>query len=387
MISRKKIEGQFQLVEKGVCEISDMATLLGLSSGWLYKLYVRYKKGESLELERGHRKRKLNENQKDMIKETFVELIVRQQRITVYPSMSILKKIVTDIDPKIPDISEESYRLIVKELPEYPNKKPKKQYRKRFEAPAVGYLVQGDVTTHPWIEGCVPFSLLMFIDDKSRYVLYAEFINSDNLENHILGLKQLFKTYGLPHGIYYDNDPKYNKRNPDALIVNGLKELDIMLINSRPYQPQGKGKIERKFLTFQKQLVIYLKYKKVKTFEEAREVLQWYVKEHNSSYSRAIESKPEKVFKENEDVFRDIKNEDLEVIDNSLTYRETRFVDKVNEISYNGLKYIVPKFREMPLAGQTVEIRENPNHWFKIFYKGQELKRIDFLEAKNDRVA
>ncbi|HOJ64238.1 MAG TPA: hypothetical protein PLE45_07435 [Spirochaetota bacterium] len=40
--------------------------------------------------------------------------------------------------------------------------------------------------------------IILFIDDKARYVLYAKFVKLDSLENHIIALKELILTYGYP---------------------------------------------------------------------------------------------------------------------------------------------------------------------------------------------
>jgi len=50
------------------------------------------------------------------------------------------------------------------------------------------------------------------------------------------------------NGMYFDLEKETEK----PLIPRALNELGITLINSKPYQPQGKGKVERKFLTFQR---------------------------------------------------------------------------------------------------------------------------------------
>lgn len=98
---------------------------------------------------------------------------------------------------------------------------------------------------------------------------------------------------------------------------------------------------------------------------------------------------PEEAFKQGEDVFRDIKSDDIERIENALTVRYIREVDKVNVISYHGAKFVVPKFMKMALLGCKVEIRELPNLWFKIFYNGHESIKYVILEKENfnDRAA
>ena len=241
--------------------------------------------------------------------------------------MKVLKEIALEKIENFPNCSIETLRNILNEEKVYLKSKTVKKYRKRFEAECVGQIVQGDVSEHSWIPDIYEkYCLILFIDDKSRYVLYAKFVKSDSLENHIIALKELILTYGYPIAIYYDNDSKYNyiKRNgmyfdleketEKPLIPRALNELGITLINSKPYQPQRKGKVERKFLTFQKQLPFYLKSKGAKNIDEANKVLEDYIIKHNQTINRTIGKTPEEVFKNSKDVFIDVKKNEIEEI-------------------------------------------------------------------------
>ena len=104
--------------------------------------------------------------------------------------------------PQLSRASRETIRKIVSELEIYrnmPRKGEKKRYRHRFEASAFGQLIQGDVSEHFWIPNCKPFSLLVFMDDHTRYILYADFIESDNMHSHIKALKEIIYKYGRPN--------------------------------------------------------------------------------------------------------------------------------------------------------------------------------------------
>lgn len=68
-----------------------------------------------------------------------------------------------------------------------------------------------------------------------------------------------------------------------------------------------------------------------------------------------------KIFNSDNDVFENIYEKDLKTIDNALTKREIRFVNNVNEISFEGKSYKIPAFNGIPLAGKSVELRINPN--------------------------
>jgi transposase InsO family protein len=370
--SAEKLTQLFELKQNGKLDLFTIKMQTGLGKSQIYELYGRFKTGKPFYQTRGHREKLFDDKKVDIIRQAFRELAFGPDKLM--PSMLVLRAIVEMENLNFPKGSIETYRKTVKDMLEYPPYKAKqKRYRKRFCAPAIGMLVQGDVTTHAWIEGAEPFSLLAFIDDHSRRVLYAKFIESDNLEAHIEALKEIFQTYGLPWAIYYDNDSKYRKRQKELelnpLIVRGCKSLDIQIINSEPYMPQGKGKIESKFRVFQEQLIFFLKRKKVKSWETAQEVLEWYIEWHNNQINRDLNNTPENVFKNGEDRFKEIKTAELERIENALTKIESREVSGVNEISYDGVYYIVPSVNGKVFSGCRVEVRENPGKWIRIFYR------------------
>ena len=393
LVLKKYMEYQFDRIDRKEITITKLAKTLNCSRTWLSILYNRYKRGESLEKPRGHRKSCFTKAQKDQLKSLYKELSYEHKGSLYTPSMQVLKDIALEKIESFPDVHIESIRNILNEDKVYLKHVKIKKYRKRFEADAVGQLIQGDVSKHNWIpDNNLKFYLILFIDDKSRYVLYAKFVYSDNLKNHITALKEMIKTFGLPVAIYYDNDSKYNyirhnglyfdldKETSESVIPNALKEVGITLINSKPYQPQGKGKVERKFGTFQNQLPFYLKLNNVTNINEANKVLEKYVIKHNTTLNRSIKETPENIFKKGPDIFKDISEKDLEDIENAFTKRVIRKVSNVNEISYGNKIYIVPKYKNISLSTFRIEIRENPNRWIKLYYKNNFLIKYKLKE-------
>jgi len=396
LVLKKAMDYKFEKIDNKELTITALAKMLGCSRSWLSELYSRHKKGQPLERSRGHRRSIFTKKVKKQLKELYNELSYEHKGILHTPSMQVLKDISLEKIENFPDAHIESIRNILKEDMIYLKHVKIRKYRKRFEADAVGQIIQGDVSEHNWIPGYEKkFYLILFIDDKSRYVLYAKFVEKDSLENHIITLKELILTFGYPIAIYYDNDSKYNyikrngmyfdleKESKQPLIPNALNELGISLINSKPYQPQGKGKVERKFGTFQNQLPFYLKMRKAKNIDEANIILDEYVIKHNSTVNRSIKDTPENIFKSSIDIFRNVKKSELEEIENAFTRRLIRKVSNVNEISYNNTNYIVPKYKNISLATFKIEVRENPKKWIKLFYKNELLIKYNLQENKN----
>lgn len=96
--------------------------------------------------------------------------------------------------------------------------------------------------------------LIAFIDDATRVIPHAAFTLSENTRTFLPVLEQAILRRGLPQRLYVDNGANYRSRHL-ALVC---AKLGIALIHARPFQPQGKGKIERWFKTVRAQLLTRL---------------------------------------------------------------------------------------------------------------------------------
>jgi transposase InsO family protein len=120
--------------------------------------------------------------------------------------------------------------------------------RRRFEAELPNDIWQSDVMHGPSVrvEGKNRKAyLIAFIDDMSRLICHAQFYLSENLDCYLDSLRQALLTRGLPRKLYVDNGPAFRSLHLKQICAS----LGIALIHSKPYQPQGKGKVERFFRT------------------------------------------------------------------------------------------------------------------------------------------
>jgi transposase InsO family protein len=120
--------------------------------------------------------------------------------------------------------------------------------RRRFEAALPNDLWQSDVMHGPAVsvDGKNRKAyLIAFIDDMSRLICYAQFYLSENLNCYLDALRQALLTRGLPRKLYVDNGPAFRSFHLHQITAS----LGIALIHAKPYQPQGKGKVERFFRT------------------------------------------------------------------------------------------------------------------------------------------
>jgi transposase InsO family protein len=131
------------------------------------------------------------------------------------------------------------------------NPEPRENHQ-AFEAELVHDLWQSDAMHGPCVlEGgkLRKAYLFAFLDDYSRLIPHAEFYLRENLENYIDAFLKALAKRGLPRKLYVDNGPSFRSHH----LAHGCAVLGIALIHARAYRPQGKGKIERWFLTLQTQ--------------------------------------------------------------------------------------------------------------------------------------
>jgi len=117
------------------------------------------------------------------------------------PPATYFKQVCIDEIENFPKkIHTQTIRNILKKENLYINKKKKISYRKRFQASFVGLIIQCDVFFYRWIlQLNRNLYLILFMDDRSRYVLYATLVESDNLENHITALKNYSKIMDIQY--------------------------------------------------------------------------------------------------------------------------------------------------------------------------------------------
>jgi putative transposase len=119
--------------------------------------------------------------------------------------------------------------------------------RRSFEAAYPNAIWQCDVLHGPQVitdSGALRKSyLIAILDDHSRLITHAQFCLNETAEMLKKCLLQAIQKRGIPQKFYVDNGACYRA---EALSTT-CAWLGVALIHSRPYIPQGRGKIERFF--------------------------------------------------------------------------------------------------------------------------------------------
>jgi transposase InsO family protein len=129
------------------------------------------------------------------------------------------------------------------------------QAHKKFEAELSNQIWQADMLFGPWVKrpsvGRMQVFLHATLDDASRLIPHAQFYPSQGLDASLDCLRQAVAARGIPIRLYIDNAKIY--RSPQLARI--AASLGILIIHSRPYQPEGRGKIERCFRTVREQFL------------------------------------------------------------------------------------------------------------------------------------
>jgi len=146
-----------------------------------------------------------------------------------------------------------------------PRKRRAPKHRSRRERyPQKGMLLQTDASEHDWLEGRGPrLTLVGAIDDATGEVPHALFRLEEDSQGYFLLFREIVGRYGMPMAVYRDRHSIFEhvtsapetleeqlegKRSPTQF-GRLMEELGITSIPSN--SPQGRGRIERLWGTFQ----------------------------------------------------------------------------------------------------------------------------------------
>jgi hypothetical protein len=160
--------------------------------------------------------------------------------------------------------------------------------RRRWQAAAIGELWQHDSSPHPWWPADHYPVLILTIDDHSRKIVAGSFVRSDTTWDHFTHVRVPLENFGPPACFYTDGLSLFGHRSPaDRLDTHSQfqRAFGALGVTHRvaPDAP-AKGKIERRFGTFQKRLVTLLSYEQVADYKTANALLQTQITWHNQNH-------------------------------------------------------------------------------------------------------
>lgn len=208
--------------------------------------------------------------------------------------------------------------------------------RRRFEAELANEIWQSDALHGPRVteEGKLRKTYLFaFIDDCSRLIPHAEFYLSERVESYCSALRKALRKRGLPRKLYVDNGPGFRSHH----LAHITASLGIALVHSRPYRPEGRGKIERWFKTLRSQfLSVIPDGLSLKALNQA--LWEWIDNDYQQNVHSSIKEAPLARYLKHIHLIREAPKD----MEDYFRKRTTRRVAKDRTVSLNSCLYEAP---------------------------------------------
>lgn len=235
--------------------------------------------------------------------------------------------------------------------------------RRRYEAELPNDIWQADCLYGPKIEvgGRQKKSYLFaFIDDMSRLIPHAEFYSRENIDSFLDGLRKALRKRGLPRKLYVDNGPSFRSLHLSHITAS----LGIALIHSKPYQPEGRGKIERWFKTVRMQFLPTVS-ATISLPDLNDRLTKWIDSEYHKREHSSTKMPPLKRYIDHIHLVREAPKD----LEDYFRKRVGRKVDKDRSISLMGRLYEAP----VGLIGKVVNLyyHEHDPVRVEVFYIGK----------------
>ena len=253
----------------------------------------------------------------------------------------------------------------------------KKAHDREVVTTAIGALIQHDASHHKWSPYAgQKWALITSLDDFSRKILYADFVEQETTWAHIKAAESTMLAYGIPLRYYVDSlrvfrfvqgrDSVWRKHvlqtdEADPQWKQVMRTLGVDV--SYALSPQAKGKIERPYRWLQDHIVRTCAIEKITAVDDARGVLKEELNRYNnhqvnSTTGEVPSIRFDKARKEGKSLFRPfaLPNPYTSVKD-IFCLRETRRVNGYSKILLSNHEIVVPN---VPLR-EEVEVHLIPD--------------------------
>jgi len=273
---------------------------------------------------------------------------------------------------KNPDIPIKSYNY------SYIRDLLRSQYRQKVSLPTIiKRAKKNDSSYHRWAPLAEnKWHLITSLDDYSRTLLYADFVERETSWDHISALESVILRFGLPYAYYTDSHSIFRfvqgrdsfwrthyklTDDVDTQFKQVLQECHIQL--NYALSPQAKGKVERPYGWLQDRIVRTCARENIKNISPAREVLKKEAHRYNFQqihsttgeipfirFNRALEEK--------KSLFREFSvPPPFESTKDIFCLRAERVVNPYRKISFNNLQF---QLKGVAIRN-TVQLRIVPN--------------------------
>lgn len=257
--------------------------------------------------------------------------------------------------------------------------------RRAFEALFAGDIWYGDVMHGPCIQtpqGKQKTYLVSIMDDASRLICHSAFCLNETALSIEFVLKQALLKRGLPKRFVIDNGSAYRANTLQSICAR----LNIRLIYCRPYEPEGKGKLERFHRTFREQFLTEIDIQDFNSLDELNARLWvWIERIYHQTIHSALQETPISRFQRDLIKVKPLGNLAAN-LDEYFYYRIKRFIRKDGTLNYNGSLYEV----SFDYVGQHIYLVIDPHEEQPKWIESLEYERLGHVHlldkyANNNR--
>jgi len=189
------------------------------------------------------------------------------------------------------------------------------------------------------------------LDDASRLIPHAQFYPDQGLDTFLDCLRQAVAARGLPVRLYVDNAKVF--RSPQLARI--AASVGILIVHTPPYQPEGRGKIERFFRSVREQFLANLDRHPTLTLEDLNQRLwAWIDGAYHATEHSALGTTP--LLRWQRDIERVRQLPPATDLPRLFFHRLDRLVRRDSTFLLGNRFYEAPP----DLAGQTIEVRFDP---------------------------
>ena len=205
--------------------------------------------------------------------------------------------------------------------------------------------------------------------------LAGRFVTSDTTWNHFEHFREAFGKWGLPEIVYTDGlslfGPSSSNDHSDPLSEFQRAFRGLGVAHSVAPSPQAKGKIERRFGTFQRRLVTLLSHARATTWKQADVILQMEIARQNRTVNRSTGSRPlhlwqEQALSAGDDRIEALIEKTLHSKPKGATRWSTRKMAKTMGISHDSVSRIWRAFGLKPHRADSFQISTDPQYVDKV---------------------
>ena len=305
-----------------------------------------------------HPKTRLDRGQQRVVTPETAALIERLKRANPHRTgTSLLRELAPADEQDMTELSASTlYRFLrTRGLTERQLLLDRTAAHKKYEAEFANQTWQSDMLFGPWVErpggGKIQVFLQATLDDASRLIPHAQFYPNQGLDSFLDCLRQAVSARGIPTRLYMDNAKIY--RSPQLARI--AASIGILIIHTPPYQPEGRGKIERFFRSVREQFLASLEPKALLSLEHLNEQLwHWLDTGYHRRQHSSLDTTP--LLRWQHDIERVRQLPPTTDMRRLFFYRVDRLVRRDSTFQLRNHFFEAPPL----LAGKKIEVRFDP---------------------------